>query len=295
MTFRSPIHLAALVAVLLWSACQSSETYTPRGFRYVLHTNEQGPKPNPGEYVYFDIVMQAGDSVFNTSYMMTERPRLRIPFDEELTRNTPPFIDGLKLMSIGDSLTLYFPSDSMAIRPVALEPYDMIEYHLKVVDIKTDEEFRLEMQRVIEEKEKRLQQVKSREPEIAEFSQEILAKYKAGTLENIISTSEGLRYVIHKEGSGRKPNPNEYVSVHYYGLLMNGLTFDNSFTDGEPYTFVLGQGRVITGWDIAIAKLNQGSRASLFIPPALGYGEAGYLDIPGQADLYFYVELEKIN
>ncbi|MCL4117245.1 UNVERIFIED_CONTAM: hypothetical protein GTU68_041228 [Idotea baltica] len=85
------------------------------------------------------------------------------------------------------------------------------------------------------------------------------------------------------------------AAVQYYGAFMDGKKFDTSFEQGEPFRFPLGQGRAIKGWDEAVALFKKGTVASLFIPPALGYGEAGYLDIPGNAQLYFLVELVGIN
>ena len=86
------------------------------------------------------------------------------------------------------------------------------------------------------------------------------------------------------------------VTVQYYGLLVDdGSSFDNSFRAGRGYTFRLGRGEVIPGWDEAIPLLPVGTKASLFIPSALAYGETGYAGaIPPNAELYFYVEVEEL-
>ncbi|MDH3651858.1 MAG: hypothetical protein OEQ53_19390, partial [Saprospiraceae bacterium] len=225
MITNYPICLCMILCSLAWLSCEQSSNLSERGYQYLLHTQSEGPKPQPGEYAYFDIVMKAGDSILNTSYNMEQRPRLRMPFQEEYTSNTPALIDGLKLMSVGDSLTLFFPLDSMDVTPVAFEQYDVIEYKLKMADIKTDAQFKEEMQKTIEEKEARLRVVKARGPEVAEFSSQILDQYNAGKLSGIITTESGLKYVVHEDGSGKVPQPNDMVSVHYYGLLMNGLAF----------------------------------------------------------------------
>jgi FKBP-type peptidyl-prolyl cis-trans isomerase len=69
--------------------------------------------------------------------------------------------------------------------------------------------------------------------------------------------------------------------------------FDNSFQRGQTFPFTLGQNQVIKGWDEGIALLNKGAKAFLFIPGALGYGEAGSPPvIPANAELVFYVELD---
>ena len=110
------------------------------------------------------------------------------------------------------------------------------------------------------------------------------------------TTTSGLRYIIHEAGEeGTKPAKGDQVSVHYYGMLdADAKMFDTSFKAGQPYQFPLGMGQVIPGWDEGIMLLNKGAKATLFIPASLGYGAAGSPPvIPENADLIFYVELEK--
>ena len=93
-----------------------------------------------------------------------------------------------------------------------------------------------------------------------------------------------------------KAVPGREVEVNYFGVLADGTPFDNSFKRGQTFTFPLGAGRVIPGWDEGIAMLNVGSKATLFVPYELGYGEAGSPpNIPPKAELIFYVELERVR
>ena len=114
--------------------------------------------------------------------------------------------------------------------------------------------------------------------------------------ENIIVTDSGLQYVMLVEGSGASPAPGDFVSVHYTGTLEDGTKFDSSHDRGVPFTFPIGQGRVIKGWDEGVALLRVGSKARLTIPPQLGYGEQGAGGvIPPNATLIFEVELVDIQ
>jgi peptidylprolyl isomerase len=107
-----------------------------------------------------------------------------------------------------------------------------------------------------------------------------------------ITTSSGLIYIITRHGEGRQAQPGDIVAVHYTGLLGSGVKFDSSLDRGEPYSFKLGVGKVIKGWDEGIGKLRVGDQATLIIPPDLGYGARGAGGvIPPGATLIFVVEL----
>ena len=105
------------------------------------------------------------------------------------------------------------------------------------------------------------------------------------------TTDSGLRMIIHKNGNGQIPSLGQTVEVHYSGMFENGTKFDSSLKNGRPITFSLGQGRVIKGWDEAIALMSKGEKRTLIIPPALGYGTSGRGKIPPNATLIFEVEL----
>jgi peptidylprolyl isomerase len=107
-----------------------------------------------------------------------------------------------------------------------------------------------------------------------------------------VTTPSGLKVEILKQGSGPKAKSGQNVTVHYTGMLTNGKKFDSSRDRGQPFTFNLGAGQVIKGWDEGVALLTVGSQAKLTIPPALGYGASGAGGvIPPNATLIFDVEL----
>jgi FKBP-type peptidyl-prolyl cis-trans isomerase FkpA len=111
-------------------------------------------------------------------------------------------------------------------------------------------------------------------------------------------TAGGTWYVITKRGTGVVPQKGQTVSVKYRGtILETGKEFDSSAKHGDtPFEFGLGQGQVIPGWDQGLAVLPKGSKATLYIPSPLGYGERGAGgDIPPNAILSFDVELIDIK
>ncbi|WP_420627458.1 FKBP-type peptidyl-prolyl cis-trans isomerase [Candidatus Leptofilum sp.] len=106
-------------------------------------------------------------------------------------------------------------------------------------------------------------------------------------------TASGLEYVEVEAGTGVQAQPGDQVTVHYTGTLEDGTEFDSSI-GSDPFSFVLGQGRVIPGWDEGIALMRAGGKAQLIIPPDLAYGPNDYGPIPGGSTLYFDVELVSV-
>jgi len=108
-----------------------------------------------------------------------------------------------------------------------------------------------------------------------------------------VTTASGLKYWDTKVGTGTTATAGHKVVVHYTGWLTNGKKFDSSVDRKEPFTFQLGAGQVIKGWDEGVAGMKVGGKRRLEIPPDLGYGSRGVGGglIPPNSTLLFDVEL----
>lgn len=111
--------------------------------------------------------------------------------------------------------------------------------------------------------------------------------------EGVKVTESGLQYLVLKEGNGVKPGPEDTVTVHYTGRLIDGTVFDSSVERGEPATFAVGQ--VIPGWVEGLQLMSEGAAWRLFIPSNLAYGPHGTGPIQPNSTLIFDVQLIKVN
>lgn len=115
---------------------------------------------------------------------------------------------------------------------------------------------------------------------------------RANKLFNVQATPEGIYYIVEQEGVGAKPAAGQYVKVHYTGTLLNGNKFDSSKDRNQPFMFMLGQGKVIQGWDKGIPLFAPGGKGKLLLPASLAYGNRAMGNsIPANSPLIFDIEV----
>lgn len=133
------------------------------------------------------------------------------------------------------------------------------------------------------------------------LSQKNIEEQKSNNMEQTAEVNQGqdekqgLKIETLKQGSGEEVKKNDVIAVHYTGRLEDGTKFDSSLDRGEPFTFTLGIGQVIKGWDLGVLGMKIGEKRQLTIPPELGYGAGGIGPIPPNATLIFEIELLSIN
>lgn len=122
-----------------------------------------------------------------------------------------------------------------------------------------------------------------------------LRKKRAASL---VALSKDVRFAVKDlvVGLGPEATPNKVLLVHYVGRLLDGRIFDSSREGKEPFSFVLGAGRVIAGWEKGLQGMRVGGKRHLLIPPELGYGNRGAGNvIPPGAALEFEIELLEVR
>lgn len=288
-----------LLSMGMLAACGSDNgrKMTDSGYEYEIVRKGDGVAIPMESYVFFHMSLSQKDSVIQSTTTTGRASVLKLMEDNKSYGQLEALVDLMATLSKGDSLKFYFPVDSFDQIPPGFDQFtEPMVYHVGITDVMDEEQFKVFSQEMQAELEKEREVVRARFPEVEAMANDNWKTLKAGGFDDKIQrTSSGLGYIIHEQGDGPIPARGEQVSVHYYGMLdADAKMFDSSFKMGQPYQFPLGVGQVIQGWDEGLLLFPKGTKATLLIPAALGYGAAGSPPmIPENSDLIFYVELEK--
>jgi FKBP-type peptidyl-prolyl cis-trans isomerase FkpA len=262
--------------------------HTEAGYEYLHHIRNNTTRPEVGDQVTYHKIVYKNDTTVlqSTYYLLEARSDILAPPDS-IPQPPHPTYHSLFLMSPGDSLTVYQPLDTFPaeVLPKGITNQDRFTYNLKMISIKP--------KAVIE---KEIADTKARHRTVGDSLKTFIQEYKFGKLnDQIVTTETGLKYFIHKQGTGKKVNDGGFVKVHFLGMLDNGTAFDGTFASAKPFPTRIGRAKVIAGWDEGIPLLNTGGEATFIVPYTLAYGEAGKPPgIPERADLYFFVSLVNV-
>lgn len=177
-----------------------------------------------------------------------------------------------------------------------LDKLDMKSFNMAIEDVMAGRQPRLteeQLRASVEAYQKKRQdEMVAAADKNMKAGQEFLSKNKAAA--GVVTTASGLQYKVLKEGTGKKPGPQDTVVVHYRGTLLDGTEFDSSHKRGEPATFQVGQ--VVPGWQEALQLMPAGSKWQVWVPSDLAYGPqgAGGTIGPNQT-LVFEIELQEVK
>lgn len=194
----------------------------------------------------------------------------------------------LAMMHAGDSASFYIKADSVAILyydqnpdSVGLKPEDMFRYEVKLMEVKTKDEFKEDIDRL-------------RDLNI-EKSKNALADYILENEINVNPTKSGIYIIPISKGKGRCPVKGEKVELDFEATLLNGQQIGSTFGSDEKFSFVLGEGYVIPGWEEIVPLMHLGERVKAVIPYEMAYGEHSVSGIPPYANLVYDIQLLKIT
>jgi FKBP-type peptidyl-prolyl cis-trans isomerase len=292
MMKNSLILWVALIAAFAVTSCQNDKggfKTTKDGLKYKFYVqNDTGAMPKEGDWITLNMINRTDDTVF---FKSSDSP---VPMEIPMAKSQFPgdIYDAFAMMHTGDSATFIISTDSLfkntrQALPPWLEKAKYIYFDVLLLKVKTKDEVMAEQKAMEEKRKAEAEENKAQEVEK-------IQKYLKDNNITVKPLESGLYVVIEKQGKGKRAKAGDDVTVDYTGYLLDGTKFDSSKDHGQPFTFKLGAGRVIKGWDEGVAKLNVGGKAKLIIPSNLAYGERGAGGvIPPYAPLVFDVELIK--
>jgi len=298
----------ALAAAGITSCNQGGEVVTTAsGLTY--NVLEAGSDEIPaGDMILVSFVAKdANDSVWMDS-RPDGMPRPARKVDSISVLNQGGLEEVLFHMKKGDSISCQVPVEKVFGNrplPAGVEKGSLLTVGLKIEDAMNEEQFGVYRQEMMAKQ--REMEAKKGEGQLA-IDIELIDTYLTENNIEAQKTESGLRYVITQEGQGENVQSGQKIKANYSGHVLNGAFFDSSveevarengkYQEGRtygPFETAIGQGQVIRGWDEAFQLMNQGSKATLYIPSGLAYGpRARSEEIPANAILIFDVELVEI-
>jgi FKBP-type peptidyl-prolyl cis-trans isomerase len=293
----------ALLGILFFSACKQEPKFKKlaSGLKYrIIKDEKKGDTARIGDMMKFHLYIHAGDSsLMNTREMNRNQP-IEIP---RMPANFPgDWLEGLGLLTAGDSAVFLVPVDTLRkisgpanqLPPWMKDGTD-ISYKVKVVSITPATPEQRKQIEQMQQAQQAQQNAQSQQPQAQPSNQDsvddaLLKKYFKAKGISPKSTPSGLYYSIEKEGTGPQLTAGQMVSMRYRGTLLNGVEFDKSRE--APFTFQLGTGNVIAGWDEGVALLKKGAKAHFYLPSRIAYGpNSPSAEIPANSPMVFDVEV----
>ncbi len=237
-----------------------------------------GKRIRKGDYVYLRTqLFTAGDSlVFDSGNFHDGPVEIRL-----MHESSGPLEQGLRALRGGDSAVIIFPAARMydSIVPDFVKPGLWMKYRIRVY-------------RALDSLTRSKEQMIRRKKQLRIEDSVIVSFMKQHGMRSPFRTPSGVIIQWHERGRGIVPEAGDYIALHYRGKLLSGEIFDDSYSRREPFRYVVGEQRLIEGWEEAISFLAEGDSATVFIPSPLAYGHNGSgWTIPPDAILVFDMKI----
>ncbi|HAM98229.1 MAG TPA: hypothetical protein DCQ26_06425 [Marinilabiliales bacterium] len=266
------------IAFMLTNCSNGGLKTHPTGLMYRFITqNNDAVQPQVGDVV--TLRMRFTDAK-GTTIEQTDQFRTQL---KKASHTGGSIEDAIALMHKGDSAIFLIDAKSyytktLEIRmPERFQQNEKLHFYIKLVDVVSLEAF---------EKERHVARLSGKHEE-----DKLLNDFLVRTNTTAEPSMSGLYWIEMKPGTGKIPAPGKKVTVHYLGYFIDGQLFDSSYDRKEPFTFTLGVGEVIPGWDEGIARMKMGGKYKLIIPSHLAYGDELVDPIPPNSTLVFEIEV----
>ena len=259
----------------------------PSGLYYTETKKGSGPLPKVGDVlkVHFSVSMIEGFPLFSNF----DKEPMDIEFGQQF--DTKGFDEALGYLRKGTRASLIVPSniafDSTG-RSQMIPPYSTILYDVELVAIRDKADVERE-----NEANKKKAAAESEKAQVMEMKK--ISDYLKTNNVTVSPTASGLYYIETVKGTGKSAENGKNIKAHYTLYNLEGKKLQSSLDGGQPFTFVLGQGQVIKGWDEGFLMMKEGGKARFIVPSSLAYGgTARGEDIPAFSPLVFDVEFIEV-
>ena len=260
-------------------------TKTADGLYYKFHQqNNSAPKAQLTDFLKLDMACYLHDSLYYD--FRNQSNALYSQLSESMFAGD--LQEAYAMLHVGDSASFYVKADSIALLcydqdpdAVGLTPDDYFRYEMKLLEVKTEEEFKAE-----------IEQMKQR---MMETSHAELAAYIQRENIKVTPDESGIYIVPMEKGRGRCPVQGEKVELDFAAYLLNGKEVGSTFDMDRKFTFVLGENMVIPGWEAVLPKMHLGERVKAIIPFEMAYGEYQVGEVPAYSNMVYDIKLLKIT
>jgi FKBP-type peptidyl-prolyl cis-trans isomerase FkpA len=261
-----------VTTMLLLGACTEKET--PKGVKYTVVTKGDGKVAEKGEVVVLNVsIRDSKDSTWFDSkrYGMPEMVMIR---DDSFKNSEFGIMELFRLVSAGDSVTMtvsardFFESTWKTAVPPEVDPLSPFTFYVKTTAV-LDSMTAIKMRDSVENERRAKYDREMAEQAAGQIGLDttMIDDHLRSLNVKAKTTKSGLRYVIKKTGKGPMAVDGQMATMKYRGYLLNGTEFDK----GE-YSFAVGEGGVIPGWDEIATLMNKGTSLTVYIPSTLAYG-----------------------
>lgn len=295
-------------AVMGLNACKSGgDMKTVKGIEYKIVKDEKGANAKIGDVIEFNLRATCDTTTVSDTWKMGHPVVNKV----DSPRNSTDLMAVLPFLSVGDSAVAYIscdsiiatiPPDQLSHKPEWMQKGKKIQICMSVISIKSEEQFRKDMEAKQQEEMKKEEEQKAAQLPVDD---KILQDYFAKNNIKAEKTASGLYYTIQKAGSGAQVQKGQTVSMMYTGKLLDGTVFDSNVDKdiaqknghgSDPLTFVVGMGQMIPGVDEGAALLKKGAKATLYLPSPIAYGShSPSPNVPANAVMIFEVEITDVK
>jgi len=279
---------------------------TASGLEYKVHVAKNKRRPHEGEFLSINYTIRnERDSILeNSSVTKNNSVGKPVPVPFSRNKSIPGMFEIFSMLGEGDSATFRVVADSLykkQARPAYIHQGEYLKFSFRIVKVMNKDELTAQMDVEHAELMKKLEKVRA---EQAVKDESVFKDYFAKNKLHPKQAGGGIYYEINQPGKGPDIKAGDTVLVYYAGMLLDGKYFDSNMEDViqknnierpgpyPPFRVVVGQHRVIEGWDEGLKLFKQGGSGKLYIPSYMAYGAKGFPPtIPVDANLIFTIKI----